>query len=82
MGFDVNVVLLLLFEFLINILGNNLFGVLLLMFLIYLLWLFGIYGMSIVGVVVCLMWLIMLDENVKVLVDGIVVIKLFYIVFE
>ncbi|HGF7266695.1 TPA: PTS sugar transporter subunit IIC [Enterococcus faecium] len=78
-GFDVNAALLSLFEPLTNILGNNLLGVLLPMFLIHLLWSFGIHGMSIVGAVVRPMWLIMLDENAKALADGTAATKLPYI---
>ncbi|EJY46711.1 putative PTS system, cellobiose-specific IIC component [Enterococcus faecium 505] len=81
-GFDVNAALLSLFEPLTNILGNNLLGVLLPMFLIHLLWSFGIHGMSIVGAVVRPMWLIMLDENAKALADGTVATKLPYIAPE
>lgn len=81
-GFDVNAALLSLFEPLTNILGNNLLGVLLPMFLIHLLWSFGIHGMSIVGAVVRPMWLIMLDENVKALADGTAATKLPYIAPE
>ena len=81
-GFDVNAALLSLFEPLTNILGNNLLGVLLPMFLIHLLWSFGIHGMSIVGAVVRPMWLIMLDENAKALADGIAATKLPYIAPE
>ncbi|MCZ4381876.1 PTS sugar transporter subunit IIC [Enterococcus lactis] len=81
-GFDVNVALLSLFEPLTNILGNNLLGVLLPMFLIHLLWSFGIHGMSIVGAVVRPMWLIMLDENAKALADGTAATKLPYIAPE
>ncbi|ELB60849.1 PTS system, lactose/cellobiose family IIC component [Enterococcus faecium EnGen0047] len=81
-GFDVNAALLSLFEPLTNILGNNLFGVLLPMFLIHLLWSFGIHGMSIVGAVVRPMWLIMLDENAKALADGTAATKLPYIAPE
>lgn len=80
--FDVNAALLSLFEPLTNILGNNLLGVLLPMFLIHLLWSFGIHGMSIVGAVVRPMWLIMLDENAKALADGTVATKLPYIAPE
>ncbi|EME3572068.1 MULTISPECIES: PTS sugar transporter subunit IIC [Enterococcus] len=81
-GFDVNAALLSLFEPLTNILGNNLLGVLLPMFLIHLLWSFGIHGMSIVGAVVRPMWLIMLDENAKALADGTAATKLPYITPE
>lgn len=81
-GFDVNATLLSLFEPLTNILGNNLLGVLLPMFLIHLLWSFGIHGMSIVGAVVRPMWLIMLDENAKALADGTAATKLPYIAPE
>lgn len=81
-GFNVNAALLSLFEPLTNILGNNLLGVLLPMFLIHLLWSFGIHGMSIVGAVVRPMWLIMLDENAKALADGTAATKLPYIAPE
>ncbi|HGV8408023.1 TPA: PTS sugar transporter subunit IIC [Enterococcus faecium] len=81
-SFDVNAALLSLFEPLTNILGNNLLGVLLPMFLIHLLWSFGIHGMSIVGAVVRPMWLIMLDENAKALADGTAATKLPYIAPE
>lgn len=81
-GFDVNAALLSLFEPLTNILGNNLLGVLLPMFLIHLLWSFGIHGMSIVGAVVRPMWLIMLDENAKALADGTAATQLPYITPE
>ncbi|EGP0013544.1 PTS sugar transporter subunit IIC [Enterococcus faecium] len=81
-GFDVNAALLSLFEPLTNILGNNLLGVLLPMFLIHLLWSFGIHGMSIVGAVVRPMWLIMLDENAKALAEGTAATKLPYIAPE
>ncbi|MDB7359534.1 PTS transporter subunit EIIC [Enterococcus faecium] len=81
-GFDINATLLSLFEPLTNILGNNLLGVLLPMFLIHLLWSFGIHGMSIVGAVVRPMWLIMLDENAKALADGTAATKLPYIAPE
>lgn len=81
-GFDVNAALLSLFEPLTNILGNNLLGVLLPMFLIHLLWSFGIHGMSIVGAVVRPMWLIMLDENAKALADDTAATKLPYIAPE
>ncbi|HAR0848319.1 TPA: PTS sugar transporter subunit IIC [Enterococcus faecium] len=81
-GFDVNATLLSLFEPLTNILGNNLLGVLLPMFLIHLLWSFGIHGMSIVGAVVRPMWLIMLDENAKALADGTADTQLPYIAPE
>ena len=81
-GFDVNAALLSLFEPLTNILGNNLLGVLLPMFLIHLLWSFGIHGMSIVGAVVRPMWLIMSDENAKALADGTAATKLPYIAPE
>ncbi len=81
-GFDVNAALLSLFEPLTNILGNNLLGVLLPMFLIHLLWSFGIHGMSIVGAVVRPIWLIMLDENAKALADGTAATKLPYIAPE
>ena len=81
-GFDVNAALLSLFEPLTNILGNNLLGILLPMFLIHLLWSFGIHGMSIVGAVVRPMWLIMLDENAKALADGTAATKLPYIAPE
>ncbi|MFD1465072.1 PTS sugar transporter subunit IIC [Lapidilactobacillus mulanensis] len=69
-GFDLNAALLMLFKPLTNILGNNLFGALLPMFLIHFLWSFGIHGMSIVGSLVRPMWLIMLDENGKALASG------------
>lgn len=81
-GFDVNAALLSLFEPLTNILGNNLLGVLLPMFLIHLLWSFGIHGMSIVGAVVRPMWLIMFDENAKALADGTAATQLPYIAPE
>lgn len=70
LGFDVNAALLALFSPLTNILGNNLFGALVPMFLIHLLWSFGIHGMSIVGSVVRPLWLIMLDDNVNAIASG------------
>ncbi|ASN60879.1 PTS transporter subunit EIIC [Latilactobacillus curvatus] len=69
-GFDVNNALLALFKPITGVLGNNLFGALLPMFLIHILWSFGIHGMSIVGSVVRPMWLIMLDDNAKALATG------------
>lgn len=70
LGFDVNAAFLKLFAPLTNILGNNLLGALLPMFLIHLLWSFGIHGMSIVGSIVRPLWLIMFDENTKALAAG------------
>lgn len=67
---DVNSLLLKLFQPLTEILGNNLLGALLPMFLIHLLWSFGIHGMSIVGSIVRPIWLIMLDGNAKALAAG------------
>lgn len=69
-GFDVNAALMALFKPITGILGNNLFGALLPMFLIHLLWSFGIHGMSIVGSVVRPIWLVMLDDNAKALAAG------------
>nr|WP_241864949.1 PTS transporter subunit EIIC [Lacticaseibacillus kribbianus] len=81
-GFDVNAALLSLFKPLTNILGNNLLGALLPMFLIHLLWSFGIHGMSIVGSVVRPMWLIMLNDNADALAKGTAATKLPYIAPE
>ncbi|WP_203623470.1 MULTISPECIES: PTS sugar transporter subunit IIC [unclassified Lacticaseibacillus] len=82
LGFDVNAALLMLFQPLTNILGNNLLGALLPMFLIHLLWSFGIHGMSIVGSVVRPMWLIMLNANADALAKGTAATKLPYIAPE
>ncbi|MFT8337169.1 MAG: PTS transporter subunit EIIC, partial [Schleiferilactobacillus harbinensis] len=69
--FDVNGALLALFKPITGILGNNLFGVLLPMFLIHFLWSFGIHGMSIVGSVVRPMWLVMLSANADAVTKGV-----------
>ncbi|WP_125607195.1 PTS sugar transporter subunit IIC [Lapidilactobacillus bayanensis] len=69
-GFDLNSALMALFKPITGVLGNNLFGALLPMFLIHILWSFGIHGMSIIGSLVRPMWLIMLDDNAKALAAG------------
>ncbi|MGK4179395.1 PTS sugar transporter subunit IIC [Lapidilactobacillus dextrinicus] len=81
-GFDLNSALMALFKPITGILGNNLFGALLPMFLIHILWSFGIHGMSIIGSLVRPMWLIMLDDNAKALAAGKAATNLPYIAPE
>lgn len=82
LGFDVNALLLAIFQPLSDVMGNNLLGVLLPMLFIHLLWAAGVHGMSIVGSIVRPMWLFMLDENAAAVADGASLNQLPYIAPE
>lgn len=80
--FDVNKFLLDLFSPLVEVMGNNLFGVLLPMFFIHILWAAGVHGMSIIGSLVRPMWLIMLDANADAFAGGTSITELPYVAPE
>ena len=82
LGLDINQLLLSVFAPITEVLGNNLFGVLLPMFLIHVLWAAGVHGMSVIGSIVRPMWLLMLDANAQALSDGVSATKLPYIAPE
>jgi len=82
LGFDVNKFLMDLFAPLVDIMGNNLLGVLLPMFFIHLLWAAGVHGMSIIGSLVRPLWLVMLDANADAFASGTSITKLPYIAPE
>lgn len=82
LGFDVNKALLDLFAPLVDIMGNNLLGVLLPMFFIHILWAAGVHGMSIIGSLVRPMWLVMLDANADAFASGTPITELPYIAPE
>lgn len=82
LGFDVNKFLMDLFAPLVDIMGNNLLGVLLPMFFIHLLWAAGVHGMSIIGSLVRPLWLVMLDANADAFASGTPITKLPYIAPE
>ncbi|EOL44638.1 PTS sugar transporter subunit IIC [Enterococcus phoeniculicola] len=82
LGLDINKMLLDLFAPLVDIMGNNLIGVLLPMFFIHLLWAAGVHGMSIIGSLVRPMWLVMLDGNAAAFADGTPITQLPYIAPE
>lgn len=79
---DINKMLLDLFSPLVNIMGNNLLGVLLPMFFIHLLWAAGVHGMSIIGSLVRPLWLVMLDGNAAAFAEGTPITELPYIAPE
>ncbi|MGX7149481.1 PTS sugar transporter subunit IIC [Enterococcus ureasiticus] len=81
-GFDVNKFLMDLFAPLVDIMGNNLLGVLLPMFFIHLLWAAGVHGMSIIGSLVRPLWLVMLDGNADAFASGTPITELPYIAPE
>ncbi|MCB5953850.1 PTS sugar transporter subunit IIC [Enterococcus sp. CWB-B31] len=81
-GFDINKLLMDLFAPLVDIMGNNLLGVLLPMFFIHLLWAAGVHGMSIIGSLVRPMWLVMLDANADAFASGTSITELPYIAPE
>lgn len=81
-GFDVNKALLDLFAPLVDIMGNNLLGVLLPMFFIHVLWAAGVHGMSIIGSLVRPMWLVMLEANGAAAASGTPMTELPYIAPE
>lgn len=70
LGFDINAILMRVFAPLIELSGNNYFGVMLPVLLITLLWAAGIHGVSVIGSVMRPAWLIMLDENIAAAADG------------
>lgn len=70
LGFDINEILMNVFSPLIEISGNNYFGVMLPVLLITLLWAAGIHGVSVIGSVMRPAWLIMLDANIEAVADG------------
>ncbi|MDH6364379.1 PTS system cellobiose-specific IIC component [Enterococcus sp. PF1-24] len=82
LGFDINKMLMDLFAPLVDIMGNNLLGVLLPMFFIHLLWAAGVHGMSIIGSLVRPMWLVMLDANADAFASGTAITDLPYIAPE
>lgn len=82
LDFNVNEFLLSLFEPLVGLMGNNLFGALLPMFFIHLLWAAGVHGMSIIGSLVRPMWLVMLDANSAAFGEGVPMTELPYIAPE
>lgn len=65
LGFDINAMLLNIFSPLVELSGNNYFGVILPVLLITLLWAAGIHGVSVIGSVMRPAWLIMLDGNIE-----------------
>ncbi|WP_440898115.1 PTS sugar transporter subunit IIC [Amphibacillus sp. Q70] len=69
-GLDINELLMSVFSPLIEISGNNYFGVMLPVLLITLLWAAGIHGVSVIGSVLRPAWLIMLDANTAAVSDG------------
>lgn len=70
LNFDINELLMSIFSPLIEISGNNYFGVMLPVLLITLLWAAGIHGVSVIGSVMRPAWLIMLDANIEAVADG------------
>lgn len=70
LGLDINGMLMSLFSPLVELSGNNYFGVMLPVLLITLLWAAGIHGVSVIGSVMRPAWLIMLDANVAAVADG------------
>ncbi|WP_091498973.1 PTS sugar transporter subunit IIC [Amphibacillus marinus] len=70
LGLDVNAMLMSVFAPLVDLSGNNYFGVMLPVLLITLLWAAGIHGVSVIGSVMRPAWLIMLDANVAAVADG------------
>lgn len=70
LGLDINAILLSIFSPLVELSGNNYFGVMLPVLLITLLWAAGIHGVSVIGSVMRPAWLIMLDENIAAAADG------------
>lgn len=82
LDFNVNEFLLSLFEPLVGLMGNNLFGALLPMFFIHVLWAAGVHGMSIIGSLVRPMWLVMLDANAAAVGEGASMTNLPYIAPE
>lgn len=81
-GLDVNQLLLKIFAPISDVLGNNLLGILLPMFLIHLLWAAGVHGMSVIGSIVRPMWLLMLDANGHAFTTGTPMTELPYIAPE
>ncbi|WP_423190514.1 PTS sugar transporter subunit IIC [Alkalibacterium sp. f15] len=70
LGFDINELLMTIFSPLIEISGNNYFGVMLPVLLVTILWAAGIHGMSVIGSVMRPAWLVMLDANIEAVADG------------
>ncbi|GAB2317864.1 PTS transporter subunit EIIC [Alkalibacterium sp. s-m-22] len=70
LNFDINELLMSIFSPLIEISGNNYFGVMLPVLLITLLWAAGIHGVSVIGSVMRPAWLIMLDANIEAVAEG------------
>lgn len=70
LGFDINAFIMGIFQPLIDISGNNYFGVIIPVLLITLLWSAGIHGMSVIGSVLRPAWLVMLDANIEAAGSG------------
>ncbi|EXJ23131.1 PTS system, cellobiose-specific IIC component [Alkalibacterium sp. AK22] len=70
LGFDINELMMSIFSPLIEISGNNYFGVMLPVLLVTVLWAAGIHGMSVIGSVMRPAWLVMLDANIEAVADG------------
>lgn len=82
LGFDINEFIMGIFAPLIEISGNNYFGVIIPVLLITLLWAAGIHGVSVIGSVLRPAWLVMLDANIEAAASGQAMTELPYIAPE
>jgi len=70
LNFDIQTGIMNLFKPVVNIAGNNIFGVVLPVILITLLWSAGVHGVSVIGSVLRPVWLVLLDANVAAAAAG------------
>lgn len=82
LNFDINAFIMSIFNPIADLMGNNMFGALLLMIFIHLLWAAGVHGMNIIGSIVRPMWLMMLDANMAAMADETPLTQLPYVAPE
>lgn len=68
--FDVQKAIMNLFKPVVNVAGNSLGGILVVVIFVTLLWAAGIHGMSVIGSVVRPVWLVLLDANTAAVAAG------------
>ncbi|SCZ01947.1 PTS sugar transporter subunit IIC [Alkaliphilus peptidifermentans] len=72
-GFDIQGFVMDLFKPLVRGVGNSLWGILVPIFIITILWAAGIHGVSVVGAIARPIWLVLLDENLQAVADGVAI---------
>ncbi|CAM2901902.1 PTS sugar transporter subunit IIC [Erysipelothrix tonsillarum] len=70
LGFNVNEMIMKVFEPLVNVAGNSYLGVVLPTFFICLLWASGVHGVSVIGSLLRPFWLLLLDQNIAAVAAG------------